>query len=151
VTVAIRVLRSDEAAELAPKLLSLLVEFTPSASALTAEVVADRVRSPTTRVIVAEREDELLGTATLCVYVTLTTGVVGQVEDVIVTHRARGQRVGVRLMQELHRQASDLGCAYLQLTSRPNREIANHLYPSLGYDKRDTNVYPLRLPVTAPT
>jgi ribosomal protein S18 acetylase RimI-like enzyme len=131
---------------MAPGLLLLLAEFTPSAAALTAALVADRVRSERLRVVVAEREGELLGAATLCLYATLTSGQVGYVEDVIVTQPARGQRLGVALMQELQVEAVRLGCAYLQLTSRPGREAANRLYQSLGYERRETNVYRKRLP-----
>jgi GNAT superfamily N-acetyltransferase len=139
------VLARDEAAAVAPGLLLLLTEFTESAAALSAEMLADRVRSDMLRVVVAESAGKLLGTATLCLSTTLTSGVIAQVEDVVVTESARGQGVGVGLMQELHAEARRLGCSYLQLTSRPSREAANRLYQSLGYDRRDTNVYRLSL------
>jgi GNAT superfamily N-acetyltransferase len=148
VTDTTRVLLADDAAAAAPALLRLLRELTPSAAALTAELVADRVRSDRLRVVVAERDGELLGAATLCLYPTLTSGLVGHVEDVIVTESARGQRVSVGLMEELHEEAARLGCSYLQLTSRASREAANRLYQSLGYARRETNVYRMRLPLT---
>jgi ribosomal protein S18 acetylase RimI-like enzyme len=146
VTVEVRVLDPQQAEQAAPSVLQLLVEFTPAAAALTAETVAARLRTDDVHVVTAERDGQLLGMATLCVYATLTTGTVGQVEDVIVTEAARGERLGVRLMQELQAEAARLGCAYLQLTSRPSREAANRLYRSLGYTQRETNVYRLRLP-----
>jgi ribosomal protein S18 acetylase RimI-like enzyme len=127
--------------------LLLLAEFTPSATGLTAALVADRMRSERLRVVVAESEGELLGAATLCLCATLTSGLVGHVEDVIVTQSARGQRLGVALMEELQEEAVRLGCAYLQLTSRPRRAAANRLYQSLGYERRETNVYRMRLPL----
>jgi ribosomal protein S18 acetylase RimI-like enzyme len=147
VTVTLRVLAAEDAAATAPGLLLLLAEFTPSATGLTAALVADRMRSERLRVVVAESEGELLGAATLCLCATLTSGLVGHVEDVIVTQSARGQRLGVALMEELQEEAVRLGCAYLQLTSRPRRAAANRLYQSLGYERRETNVYRMRLPL----
>lgn len=146
-TVTLRVLAAEDAAATAPGLLLLLAEFTPSATGLTAALVADRMRSERLRVVVAESEGELLGAATLCLCATLTSGLVGHVEDVIVTQSARGQRLGVALMEELQEEAVRLGCAYLQLTSRPRRAAANRLYQSLGYERRETNVYRMRLPL----
>jgi GNAT superfamily N-acetyltransferase len=145
VTVSTRVLTSGEATEAAPGLLRLLREFTPSAEALSHELVADRANSEGIRIIVAERDGELIGAATLGLYPTLTSGLVGHVEDVIVTQAARGQRIGVALMERLHEEADRLGCCYLQLTSRPSREAANALYVALGYDRRETNVYRIKL------
>jgi ribosomal protein S18 acetylase RimI-like enzyme len=148
VTFTIRVLTAEDAATMAPALLPLLTEFTPSAAALTVDLVADRVRSDRLLVVVAERDGQLLGAATLCLSATLTTGMVGYVEDVIVTQSERGQRLGIAIMQELHAEAGRQGCAYLQLTSRPSRETANRMYQFLGYERRETNVYRRRLPST---
>ena len=141
----VRVLDRAEHASLAPSLRALLVEFTPSAAALSDEVVLERLSSPMVRVVVAELDGALVGAATLCLSATLTSGVIGQVEDVIVTEAARGQRLGRLLMDELHAEARRQGCRYLQLTSRPSREAANRLYVSLGYARRETNVYRLAL------
>jgi ribosomal protein S18 acetylase RimI-like enzyme len=38
-------------------------------------------------------------------------------------------------------RARELGCKTVELTSRPSREAANHLYQSAGFERRDTNVY----------
>jgi len=48
-------------------------------------------------------------------------------------------------MTALHHEAERLGLRHLDLTSRPSREAANQLYQSLGYERRDTNAYRLRL------
>jgi ribosomal protein S18 acetylase RimI-like enzyme len=46
-------------------------------------------------------------------------------------------------MQALHDEARRLGVRHLELTSRPSRTAANALYVSLGYERRETNVYRL--------
>jgi hypothetical protein len=38
-------------------------------------------------------------------------------------------------------RARQLGCATVDLTSRPSREAANHLYKKVGFTERETNVY----------
>jgi ribosomal protein S18 acetylase RimI-like enzyme len=37
--------------------------------------------------------------------------------------------------------ARELGLGFVDLTSRPSREVANGLYRSLGFQLRDTNCY----------
>jgi hypothetical protein len=49
--------------------------------------------APSLRVVVAEQAGNLLGMATLCLYATLSSGVVGYVEDVIVTETVRGKGI----------------------------------------------------------
>ena len=38
-------------------------------------------------------------------------------------------------------RARELGAKTVDLTSRPSREAANHLYRKAGFEVRDTNVY----------
>jgi ribosomal protein S18 acetylase RimI-like enzyme len=40
-----------------------------------------------------------------------------------------------------HREAADKGLRFVDLTSRPSRDIANNLYQSLGFRLRETNCY----------
>jgi ribosomal protein S18 acetylase RimI-like enzyme len=37
--------------------------------------------------------------------------------------------------------ARALGCTTVDLTSRPSREAANHMYKKLGFELRETNTY----------
>ena len=103
------------------------------------------MRDERVHVLVAERDGVVIGTATLSLLMTLWKGVVGHVDDVVVDAAARGEGVGRRLMEQLHQEAARRDVTHLDLTSRPAREAANALYQSLGYEKRDTNVYRLRL------
>lgn len=141
----IRVLTADDAEEVAPSLQRLIKELSSSASGPEPATLAARVRDERVHVLVAERDGVVIGTATLSLLMTLWKGVVGHVDDVVVDGAARGEGIGRRLMEKLHQEAALLGVTHLDLTSRPAREAANALYRSLGYEKRHTNVYRLRL------
>jgi ribosomal protein S18 acetylase RimI-like enzyme len=80
------------------------------------------------------------------VAVRIPTGVVCHVEDVVVDTRARGLGIGRLLAQHAIRCAGDLGARHVDLTSRPERVAANQLYQSLGFVRRESNVYRLKLP-----
>ena len=144
-SIDLRIVAADEAAEVAGMLIGLLGELSERATRLEPEVVATRLRDDRCRVVVARLDGQLVGTATLSTFITLTDGLVGHVEDVVVSAAARGAGVGRLLMDALHDQARTLGLNYVELTTRPSREAANTLYQSLGYEQRTTNVYRLRL------
>jgi len=69
------------------------------------------------------------------------TGVRSIVEDVVVDESARRQGVGEALMRRALDLAREAGASGLSLTSRPEREAANRLYQSMGFELRKTNAY----------
>ena len=104
------------------------------------------VASPGTRIFVAENDEKhIVGCATLCVFES-PTGRKASVEDVVVLSAYRGQGIGRTLLQRIIDFAKNkLAPIDLRLTSQPSRVEANALYVSLGFEKRDTNVYRLKL------
>ena len=104
------------------------------------------VGAPGTRIFIAEDDAKrIVGCATLCVYES-PTGRKASVEDVVVASAYRGQGIGRTLLQRIIDFAgSKLSPIDLHLTSNPSREEANALYQSLGFEKRDTNVYKMSL------
>ncbi len=52
-------------------------------------------------------------------------------------------------MQELLDLAARKGLRFVDLTSRPSRDVANSLYRSLGFRLRETNCYRHELAATA--
>lgn len=100
--------------------------------------------SPSTRIIVADLDGRIVGMALLCICTT-PTGQFWLVEEVAVEKAARGNHVGVELMVTLLETAEQLRLDFVELTSRPLREVANGLYRSLGFELRPTNVYRHRL------
>jgi len=139
------VLSPDERVQLLAPIRRLLVQLSPSVEALSDDLLARRLRDDRLVLVVAQREGGLVGTATLSIAPTASHGLVGHVDDVVVDEALRGGGVGRLLMEAVHAEARRLGLRHLDLTSRPAREAANALYQSLGYARRDTNVYRLRL------
>ena len=103
--------------------------------------VAETVGSANLTLLVA-RDDHgvIVGTLTLAV-TRLLTGVRATIEDVVVDTPARGGGVATALVEEALRRASAERARTVDLTSRPEREAANRLYTTLGFQRRDTHVY----------
>lgn len=69
----------------------------------------------------------------------------GTIEDIVVDKAYRRQGLGKKIMNELIKKGGILGMKFIDLTSNPKRLEANSLYWSIGFQKRDTNVYRLYL------
>ena len=48
------------------------------------------------------------------------------------------------MILQVMEQCRKRGEVTLMLTSRPSRVVANQLYQSLGFEKRETNVYKMK-------
>ena len=88
--------------------------------------------------------DEIIGMASLALY-RVPTGLRAIIEDVVVAEKARGRRIGEALTQACLDHARQEGAAQVMLTSNPARVAANHMYQSMGFELRKTNVYKYRL------
>ena len=73
------------------------------------------------------------------------TGFHAHIEDVVIDEAYRGRGLGEKLIQKLMAIAKTKQARYIELTSRPSRVAANHLYQKLGFEKKETNVYKIRL------
>ena len=107
------------------------------------EALTKMAVSPETVIFLAWEPDEngeIVGSASLAIAYS-PTGAHGWIEDVVVDQAARGQGVGKALTQTLLDRARVLGLKQVYLTSRPSRVAANQLYQSMGFIKRETNVY----------
>jgi ribosomal protein S18 acetylase RimI-like enzyme len=107
--------------------------------------LADLVRDAASTLMVA-RDDagRIVGALTLSVY-RVPTGVRSIIEDVIVDNTARGQGIGEALMLRAIEVARERGAKNISLTSNPMREAANRLYLRVGFKKRETNAYQMKL------
>lgn len=126
-------------------LLGLMKELTADMQ-VTALQQQRSVAAPGTRIFIAENDEKhIVGCATLCVFES-PTGRKGSVEDVVVLPAYRGQGIGRTLLQRIIDFAKNkLAPIDLRLTSNPVRTEANALYLSMGFEKRDTNVYMIKL------
>ncbi len=89
-------------------------------------------------------EGHIIGCATLCIFYS-PSGTKASVEDVVVASNHRGQHLGRRLMEHVIVEARKFGPIELHLTSKPSRVEANNLYNSVGFLKKETNHYWLRV------
>ncbi len=103
------------------------------------------VRDSSSTLMVARKDSgEIVGTLTLTVY-RVPTGIRSIIEDVIVANSARGQGIGEALMKRAIEVAREKGASNISLTSNPMRESANRLYLRMGFKKRETNAYQIKL------
>ncbi|MBL0347918.1 GNAT family N-acetyltransferase [Candidatus Villigracilis affinis] len=107
--------------------------------------LAALVRDSSSTLMVARNEkNEIIGALTLTVY-RVPTGIRSIIEDVIVDNSARGQGIGEALMLRAIEIAKEKGASNISLTSNPLREAANRLYLRVGFKKRETNAYQMKL------
>lgn len=141
VTISIAV--AADAEELTAALQSLVPQLSRSNPPPTLEAVRAMLAHDAITQFVARRDDgSIVGVSTLAVFPT-PTAIRGWVEDVIVDEASNNQGIGRMLLDAMADRAREIGCKTVDLTSRPTREAANHLYRKAGFEMRETNVYRL--------
>jgi ribosomal protein S18 acetylase RimI-like enzyme len=98
------------------------------------------VADDATTLFVARSDGGIVGMLTLATFQT-PTGVRAWIEDVVVDGDSRGSGVAVALVQAALDRSAERGARTVDLTSRPEREVANRLYLRMGFDVRQTNDY----------
>ena len=90
---------------------------------------------PRTRLVVAEVDDEVVGTLQLSFlpHVVRRGGERAQIEAVRVASSHRGSGLGRELLTWAVEQARERGCALVQLTTDTSRPDAHRFYESLGF------------------
>ena len=103
------------------------------------------VRNEASTLIVVRNENaKIIGALTLTVY-RVPTGIRSIIEDVVVDSSARGQGIGEALISRAIEVAREKGAINISLTCNPMREAANRLYQRMGFKKRETNAYQMKL------
>jgi ribosomal protein S18 acetylase RimI-like enzyme len=96
----------------------------------------------TALLVARDGSGRLVGTLTLLVYPTLPR-VRARIEDVVVDRSMRRRGVATRLLRAAIDLAVERDARRIDLSSTPAREAANRLYPALGFERHETNVYRL--------
>ena len=130
--------------ELRDALAVLLPQLNPSLPTPTLEHLAAVVADPSATLLVARDGQRIVGIAAVVVYTT-PIWLKARIEDVVVDQAARGRGVGEALVAECIVVARRRGAGIVELQSARSREAANRLYPRLGFELRDSNVYRLTL------
>lgn len=106
--------------------------------------LSDIVKDHNTVCIVAQDGSRIVGMGMF--YILQKFGKrIAHVEDVVVHSDFRGQGLGKSIMEAVIATARERGVRTLNLTSRPAREAANQLYQKLGFERKETNVYRLKV------
>lgn len=109
------------------------------------EAFQEALKHPAVEVFILKEGEEVAGTAAISFRVVPSFGLVGYIDDVVVDPNYRGKGYGKALSLHCLKVATEKKCKRVELTSRPSRVEANQLYQSLGFEKRETNVYRLDL------
>jgi GNAT superfamily N-acetyltransferase len=96
------------------------------------------VESRSARLYLARFAADIVGTASLTIKV-IPTEVYGIVDDVVADPHSPVKGVGSALIQAITQEADQRGIT-LNLTCRPERKRAHHLYEKFGFVIRDTDV-----------
>jgi ribosomal protein S18 acetylase RimI-like enzyme len=107
------------------------------------EELALLIRSEGSTLLVAREPDEMggiVGILSLTIY-RVPTGLRSIIEDVIVDEKMRRRGIGEALVRYAIDLARKAGANGVSLTSNSQRESANQLYRSMGFELRQTNPY----------
>ncbi len=133
-----------EANEVRPEYISginnLLSQLTSSPKEMNETLLRTIIETDRTHLFLAFIGNQMVGMATLAAYV-IPTGTKAWVEDVVVDNNFRGRHIGKKLVNHVVEYCKKYHPCSLMLTSRPMRVAANRLYSSVGFEKRETNVY----------
>ena len=137
------VTQADE--ELYQAFQSLIPQLTNNNPPPSLSDLAAIVQNASSTMLVARNEErKIVGTLTLAAY-RVPSGVRSMIEDVVVDNSARGQGIGEALVKRAIEVAREKGVQYISLTSSSAREAANRLYMKVGFKKRETNAYQMKL------
>ena len=132
----------DELYEAFQRLIPQLTHNTPPP---TREDLFTLVRDTSSTLLAARTEEKrIIGILSLIIY-RVPTGIRSIIEDVIVDISVRGQGIGEALMQRAIDMARQKGAHTISLTSNSLRVAANQLYLKMGFEKRETNAYHMKL------
>lgn len=125
---------------------NLLAQLNPNLKKLSNENVKEIIRAQSNRLFVVKEpvDNKIVGMLTLAI-LTAPSGKRGLLEDIVVDKEYRRKGIGTKLITTALNVARKEGVVYLDFTSRPTRIAANNLYQHLGFKKRDTNVYRIKL------
>ena len=109
----------------------------------TREELNELIKSESSMLLAARYPDEndaIAGILSLIIY-RVPTGIRCIIEDVVVDEKMRRLGIGAALIRYAVELAHEARADGVSLTSNSQREAANHLYKSLGFEIRKTNPY----------
>lgn len=122
----------------------LLGQLTTRPVKLTETALREIISQENTHLFFLLADQKIAGMLTIGIYYSPTGGK-AWLEDVVVDEIYRGQGFSKQLVAHAVEFVKERGIPLLMLTSNPTRTAANKLYPSLGFEQKQTNVYRMKL------
>ena len=124
--------------------LSFLMQELSSNIVFTRDSLDRLLADPNSHLYVIREEGRIVACASLCIYhQPFSTD--ATIESVVVSSKMRGRGLGRKLMGHLLEEAARMNVECIRLTSNPKREAANALYQKMGFEKKETNCYMMKL------
>jgi ribosomal protein S18 acetylase RimI-like enzyme len=130
--------------ELERAMAALVPQLNPALLGPTLDELNAVLSDPATTLLVARDESGIVATATVIVYST-PAWTKARIEDLVVDEPKRGHGVGEALVNACLKIARERRADVVELQSARRREIANRLYPRLGFERRESNAYRMML------
>lgn len=134
-----------EVTQAEPAVEAAVSRFVFQLTGKTSTAISERIKTllaeSNSHLFIAEDDNSrCLGMITVGFY-TSPTGKKAWIEDVVVDETSRGLGIGKELVRFAMTFAEEEQADALMLTSNPARIAANKLYQSLGFERKETNVY----------
>ena len=124
--------------------LSDLMQELSGSIVFTRESLDRMLADSNSHLYVIREEGRIVACACLCIYhQPFSTD--ATIESVVVSSKMRGKGLGRKLMEHLLAEAARMKVDCIHLTSNPKREAANALYRKMGFEKKETNCYTMKI------
>ena len=117
-----------------------LDQLTTNPMKLTETMFRQLIESANSHLFFLMKGEEIAGMLTVGIYFSPTGGK-AWIEDVVVDQAFRGQGLSKLLVAHAIEFTRSQGIPSLMLTSNPKRIAANKLYQTMGFERKETNVY----------
>ena len=121
-----------------------LDQLTTHPMTLTETMFRQLIDSENSHLFFLMKEGQIAGMLTVGIYYSPTGGK-AWIEDVVVDETFRGQGLSKQLVAHAIEFTQSKQIPLLMLTSNPKRIAANKLYQAMGFERKETNVYRMKL------
>ena len=121
-----------------------LDQLTTNPMTLTEAMFRQLLDSDNSHLFFLVKDEQIAGMLTVGIYHSPTGGK-AWIEDVVVDEAFRGQGLSKLLVAHAIEFTKSMGIPSLMLTSNPKRIAANKLYQTMGFERKETNVYRMKL------
>ncbi len=120
-----------------------LDQLTSNPMTLTETMFHQLLESDNSHLFFLLKDEQIAGMLTVGIYYSPTGGK-AWIEDVVVDESFRGQGLSKLLVAHAIKFVKEKQIPSLMLTSNPRRVTANKLYQTMGFGKKETNVYRIK-------